>query len=291
MGNAIKDHFAGHYQTFYARYLPNIQRATGDELKAICPFHPDTNPSLSFNVQNGLFKCYGCDAGGSIFDFYAKQNGIDTRKDFKKILDGIARDFNIYNGNESQQAATPIVTARYEYRDESGSLAYEIERLEPKSFRIRRPDGNGGWIYQKGDVRIIPYRLPEILKATEIIVAEGEKDADTLAALGFTTTTNPFGAGKWPDRFGPYFSGKSVVLIPDNDEPGRAHMRQVAANLKGHAASIRWLDLPGLSEKGDVSDWLIPFQDKEEAAERLSVSVSGSDDGTSCYRIRDRQRR
>jgi hypothetical protein len=51
------------------------------------------------------------------------------------------------------------------------------------------------------------------------------------------------------------------VLIHDNDEPGRTHMHKVAANLKGLAASIKWLELPDLPEKGDVSDFIAMFPD------------------------------
>jgi hypothetical protein len=44
----------------------------------ICPFHEDTNPSLSLNEEKGLFKCWGCGAKGNIIKFKAmlnKQNG------------------------------------------------------------------------------------------------------------------------------------------------------------------------------------------------------------------------
>ena len=51
--------------------------------------------------------------------------------------------------------------ATYQYTDETGVLLYEVLRYEPKTFRQRRPDGNGGWIWQLGDVRRVPYRLPE----------------------------------------------------------------------------------------------------------------------------------
>jgi hypothetical protein len=118
--------------------------------------------------------------------------------------------------------------------------------------------------------------LPEVLKADEVIIVEGEKDVDNLGKIGFTATTNCFGAGKFPDHFGPYFAGRHVILIPHNDEPGRAHMKQVAAILKGHAASIRWLDLPDLPEKGDVSDFIETFSSKDEAAERLAVMIEGA---------------
>jgi hypothetical protein len=39
--------------------------------KVNCPFHPDDTPSLQL-YQDGTFYCYGCCAGGSVYDFAAK---------------------------------------------------------------------------------------------------------------------------------------------------------------------------------------------------------------------------
>lgn len=261
----IENYFMGDYQPFYRRYLEDQQRGSGNEVKAICPFHLDTDPSLSINRETGQHYCFGCKASGDIFTFYAKMNGLTLPGDFPKVLAGIARDFGISGSSRKnvEQAKKQTVIKRYDYHDEGGSLVYQIERRGPiKDFRARRPDGNGEWIYNIRGIRLRPYHLLEVLKADEVLIVEGEKDADTLAKLGFTATTNPFGAGKWPDHFGPYFAGKHVVLIPDNDDHGRTHMHKVAANLKGHAASIKWLDLPGLPDKGDVSDWLEKSHDR-----------------------------
>ncbi len=277
---AAEDHFRPDYLTFYRHFLPDLRLGSNGQAMARCPFHDDRSPSLSIATTTGLYKCFGCNAAGDLFTFYARLNNLALPEDFPKVLAGIAADFSI----RTDEKVKPRVVARYDYRDEAGRLVYQVERLEPKSFRIRQPEGNG-WVYNAKGPKIIPYRLPEILKADETIVVEGEKDADRLAALRFTTTTNPFGAGKWPDHFGPLFAGKHVVLVPDNDEPGRDHMRKVAANLQGHAATIKWLSLPDLPEKGDVSDFLDRYEDKAEAAERLAVLIDGAplyrDDDTS----------
>jgi len=270
----IINHFAGNYSTFYSHFLI-LQKATGDEMKAVCPFHEDNDPSLSVNMQTGLFNCFGCGAAGSLFDFYAQRNNMILPRDFSKVMDGIAKDFGINNGNGKKTSTHKKVVARYTYKDENENLFYQIERLEPKSFRIRRPNGAGGWVYKKDDVKIVPYHLPEILKVDEILVVEGEKDCDNLAAIGLTATTNPFGAGKWPVDFGPFFTGKQVIVIPDNDRPGTEHMQQVAKSLSGYAASIKWLELPGLPEKGDVSDWL---KDPANTKERLAELIRGAAD-------------
>lgn len=118
--------------------------------------------------------------------------------------------------------------------------------------------------------------MPEIIKAQEVIIVEGEKDADTIIALGFTGTTSPMGAKKWREEFNDFLKGKEVVLILDNDNEGREHMALVGASLKGTARSLKWVDLPNLPSKGDITDWAAKFSNKEEAAERLSILIENA---------------
>jgi len=148
--------------------------------------------------------------------------------------------------------------------DERGVPQYRILRFgngRHKSFRWEHHDGQT-WRKGKSDKPLLPYRLPELLEAIQrgetVIIVEGEKDCDELAQRAFTATTNPGGAGKWPSdaTFNEYFCGADIVLIPDNDDVGRRHMEQVAMSLRPYAKRIRWLELPGLPEHGDVNDWL-----------------------------------
>ena len=282
---AIENHFAGRFQEFFQKYLPaGVKKIGGDEWQALCPFHADSKPSLSINAQTGLYFCHGCNKKGSFLHFYAKLNGLNDRRDFPKILAGIARDFGI----EAEEVKARLVKT-YDYTDEAGSLLFQVCRYEPKSFKQRMPAGSGKWDYRLNGVRRVLYRLPEVLKAEEVLMVEGEKDADTVAGLGFTGTTSPMGAKKWRPEYGDSLKGKDVVLIPDNDQEGREHMAQVGAALRGIARSMRWLDLPGLPSKGDVSDWVATFSTKEEAAERLAMMIeaAGPYDAPKVYTIED----
>ena len=101
----------------------------------------------------------------------------------------------------------------------------------------------------------VPYRLPELLEASEVYIVEGEKDADRLAKMGIVATCNPGGAGNWLGSFSRWFEGRHLVILPDNDQAGHKHAADVAAKLLQVAASIKLVELPGLPEKGDVSDW------------------------------------
>ena len=166
----------------------------------------------------------------------------------------------------------PKMVKAYSYRGADNKLVFQVCRFEPKDFRQRRP-GNPGWIWNLKGIEPILYRLPEILKADEIIIVEGEKDADNLSEIGFTATTAPGGAGKWKPQYNEALKGKHVILISDNDNQGREHMTRVAQSLNGNVKSLKWIDLPGLPSKGDISDFISAFQDKDEASERLSILI------------------
>jgi AAA domain/CHC2 zinc finger len=268
MKKRIINHFSGNFKSFFDKYLPKTKQIGGNEYQAICPLHNDKNPSFNFDSQTGRYYCHGCNKKGDIFHFYGKINGLDTRRDFRKILKGITDDFGI----PWEQQKSRIVKT-YDYIDTNGKLLFQVCRMEPKSFRQRQPGTDGKWTWNLKGVEPVLYRLPKILKATEVLVVEGEKDADHLFSLGFTATTSPMGAKKWKPEYNDSLKGKDVVLIPDNDNEGREHMTRVAQSLNGNAKSIKWLDLPDLPSKGDVSDYIETFQSKDDAAERLSILI------------------
>ncbi len=267
----IRRHFEGDYQKFYGKYLPDVKRTNGDEYQAKCPFHDDKNPSFSFNKKTGEYFCHGCGKKGYIFHFYARINSLDDKRDFRKVLAGIAKDFGI-NGAEAQSR---FVKA-YDYTDAAGKLVFQVCRYDPKSFKQRRPNGNGGWSYDLKDTTRVLYRLPDVIKADEVLIVEGEKDAETALGMGFTATTSPMGAKKWRDEYTPCLKDKAIVLIPDNDNEGREHMAQVGAAVKDAVKNLKWLDLPDVPSKGDLSDWARNFTSKEEAAERLAILIENA---------------
>ena len=85
---------------------------------------------------------------------------------------------------------------------------------------------------------------------------EGEKDCETLKAWALTATTNAQGAGKWRREYNDHFKGKRIVILPDNDDPGRKHAQDVARDLHGIAEIVKVVELPGLPHKGDVTNWI-----------------------------------
>jgi len=204
-----------------------------------CPAHEDTTPSLSVTNGGGgkpLVKCFG----GCSQD--------------RVIVELKARD--LWPSKNGERPKKFNVVKSYDYQDAKGNLVFQVCRLDPKDFRQRRPDGVGGWVWKMTGVKLVPYRLSQVLQAETVYIVEGEKDADRLATLGLTATTNPGGAGKWRSEYNRHFQGKQIIVLPDHDPPGKAHALDVARNLRSVAASVKVIELPGIPEKGDVSDWL-----------------------------------
>jgi len=223
-------------------------RRNGSGWIALCPAHDDRSPSLSVREGDGGRVLLHCHAGCTAEQVCAAL-GLTVR-DLMPLRE---------NGRHAAPVRPPIM-ATYRYADEHGALLFEVVRMQPKSFRQRRPDGRGGWVWNLDGVRRVPYRLPEVAEAAKrgraAFIVEGEKDADALASVGLTATTCPGGAGKWLGEYAECLRGAHVVVLPDNDEPGRKHAEQVARSLSGVAASVRVVELPDLPPKGDVSDWL-----------------------------------
>jgi RecA-family ATPase len=157
-------------------------------------------------------------------------------------------------------------SATYDYVDADGQLLYQVLRYDnPKTFRQRRPHGNG-WIWELGERRVL-YRLPELVKYPHatVFVPEGEKDADRVAGLDYCATT--VASGKWTDECVQALAGRDIIILEDNDDAGRKKAWDAAALLHAVASTVRVVSLPGLPQRGDVSDWLDAGHNAEELVE------------------------
>ncbi len=216
--------------------------------------------SLSVEIagpKRGQWYNHEAQEGGGVLDLIRAQTGLVNGEAARWLQD------NGFAADEVAQAPRRQV-AIYDYQAADGTLLFQVVRFAPKDFRQRRPDGNG-WAWNLQGIDPVPFRLPTLIAAVEagkrIHIVEGEKDVLSLERLGLAATCNAGGADngkgrKWLPAFGRYFGGADVVVLPDNDDPGRTHAAHVARTLADTARSVRIVELPGLPPKGDVSDWL-----------------------------------
>jgi putative DNA primase/helicase len=208
-------------------------RREGSEWKARCPAHSDKNPSLSIRQSDG--KTLLCCHAGCTTEAVLAALGMERRDLFESVT--LARR----------------ILAEYNYCDENGQLLFQVVRFDPKDFRQRRPDGNGGWTWKLSDTRRVLYRLPDVIPARSVLICEGEKDCETARGMGLVATCNPHGAGKWRSEYSECLRGKRVCIIADADLPGRNHAQEVAASLHSKIESLKVIEAPNAK---DLSEWV-----------------------------------
>jgi hypothetical protein len=175
--------------------------------------------------------------------------------------------------------ATPLRTTEYLYRRPDGSLNLSVTRLDTddggKTFRQLLPNGKP----PKSDPTFhpYPYRINEWPAEGAVLVCEGEKCADALWQVGFTATTRAGGSSKWETDLTPHFEGRDVIILPDNDDAGRAYAGKVIEALTGTAKSLAVCELPDLPDKGDVIDWLALGNTPTQLTSLLEQAVPASE--------------
>lgn len=177
------------------------------------------------------------------------------------------------------------IVAVYSYLDQHGIVRHETVRYSDKSFSQRRPDGEGGFIWSLDGVARLPYRLPAVLASPRdkwIDFTEGEKDADTLAALDLVATTNAGGAGAelTPD-FIEYFRNRQVAVWCDNDARGIAGGREHAFSLAQLAAEVRVVTFPTDKPRGyDLTDYVNEGHGRDDVLAMRAAAPRLGDDPT-----------
>lgn len=245
-------------------------KRVGKEWKACCPFHEDKTPSFTIFDSDKRFHCFGCEKSGDVLDFVQEARGLHSLEDAARFLCGgdpprqerfaptrlasrPASSHAVFLREDQQIVAT------FEYFSAEGELLYRNHRIEPgedgrnKTFRADRPDGNGGWTASKGE-QAVPYRLVDLLAADSTVplyMAEGEAKADRLAELGFLSTS----LKGWTANFGYLVDGRSVRILPDNDDAGTKQAERIADMVREAGGIPSQIILPGLPEKGDILDW------------------------------------
>jgi hypothetical protein len=216
-------------------------KRSGQGWTAKCPAHEDDRNSLSISEgSDGRILLY-CHAGCSIGQICAA-HGIGV-KDLMPDVSG-----------------KPRIVQTYDYCDETGVLLYQNCRFEPKDFRQRKPNGDGGWDWKLNGVRRVPYRLQDLINsgADTVLLSEGEKDVNNLVARGLTATSHK----NWHREFNHFLSRfQTVVILQDHDTSGAKQAKDAALIISGSVTTLKVIDLfdgDPLPEKHgkDVSDWL-----------------------------------
>ena len=106
--------------------------------KALCPFHNDHHPSLSFNPRRNTFRCFVCDAHGGTIDLVMRS----LHKDFKEACEWLSGGSLISEKlivKSEEWEEKPFDAARYEryferpwLSDAARRFLFDERRLDPR---------------------------------------------------------------------------------------------------------------------------------------------------------------
>jgi hypothetical protein len=256
---------SGDYTPDSAEEIAQLLRGkrSGAGWSARCPAHDDQSESLSIGEGHEGKLLLHCHAGCS--------------------FESIRAAIRALGGSQPQaerSSSTPeklTAVAEYLYKHADGTNF---------ATKTRYVDGQGKktfrWKPMRGEAKAPLYRLHEIQGKEAVYIPEGEKDVDRLWALGLPATCNPDGASKNTQQ--PKWTAehtqqlvqagvKRVAILVDNDEAGLAHAHAVARACQGAGIITKLVELPGLTEHQDVSDWLDAGHNKVDLRARVQWTV------------------
>ena len=239
----------------------------GGQYRADCPACGDTKQHLYIKQEGGkvLFDCKkGCTFSDIIHAAGLSESDCFPEKEHKNKWT-LLRE-HIYTDENGANIAKKQI---YDTGEGKTAIWYRLER--------------GQYIKVLNGTKLPLYHLHKLVSSSSetIVVVEGEKDVETAEKMGFTATTSPNGAGaKWRDEYCPYFSGKNVCIIMDNDEPGEGYGCGAAAKIRKYAKAVKLIrsaDIyPSLKPKGDISD--IAAEIGIEETKRLIMEAAAKTD-------------
>jgi len=152
--------------------------------------------------------------------------------------------------------------------------------LQPKDIRPVSRNGDGWIIGGMAKPRPL-FGLPKLDDAKRVYVCEGEKAADAAKSIGLVATTSPHGSKSAEKADWSPLAGKEVVILPDNDQPGRTYAEAVVAILAKlkPPPMVKVVDMPNLPDGGDIADWVEAHGDlrNEELHRQVEAMAEGAE--------------
>jgi putative DNA primase/helicase len=274
----LEDTFEHIAQTYELRH------EKANKYRGFCPVHHGTSGD-SFSVElipndRILIKCFGdCDNRAIV-----KAMGLEMSDLF---ADSSSRDRTYQPQPKAKPAQVQPLregsVTWYPYKNDNEELVYRVRREDfPDGTKKIRPYEPGSDKPTLSDhIRRYPYNLRALKDAKEkdalVFFGEGEKPTQYLIDLDLRATCVAGGADGWKKYRHDYmhhFEGLRVVILPDNDEPGKKFAEQVYQDLKDVCKQVAVVPLPGLKEPGeDVVEWIGKYG---HAAEELQALAEGA---------------
>ena len=268
------------YLRVYGKYVDLSERPNDNgDIKVVCPFHEDSEPSLSINMHTGLFRCFGCEKAGDVYTFIQLHEGVDFKRAqviannmslppisdviVEGYVEALHRSTKIMKFLLEKRGFTEETISRFRLGWDGSRVTIPIYDENKNIVNIRRysptHSGKHKVINYKTGYGVPPRLFPlSALKKSEIWIVEGETDCMLATQTGVTAVTATGGALAWNPGWADLFQGKSVIVCYDIDRSGKIGSEKVARTLSGIAKDVRVIQLPLVDPPdADLTDYIL----------------------------------
>ncbi len=86
--------------------IPLVQK--GKNFFGVCPFHDDTNPSMSVSREKQIYTCFACHATGNVFQFLMEYEHIDFKEALRMLAERVGITIKGYQGKSPNVKNQPL---------------------------------------------------------------------------------------------------------------------------------------------------------------------------------------
>ena len=265
-----------------------VKKYGNGKAQALCPAHPDKEASLTITQGNDgktLLKCHaGCSsesvvlaAGLKMADLFSENRLSEERR-------------RMYIESREKRK----IEAVYNYVSINGEYAYTKIRLEGKKMLFGMLNDERFEYGLKGrskkEFNAIFGSIPRIKEAIErnepIFIPEGEKDVNTLIKKGYAAFSCG-GANDWNKNVSELCNGAEVIILADNDDPGKKLAATIEKDLKGISKSVKIIVPMPDTPKADITDY---FEAGHTVEEFENLIRTGDDTKYICTDVQQNQK-
>jgi len=248
----------------------------GDGYVAFCPLHEadgkSHNPSLILSEGHSKPVIGHCRAGCCQDDINAAVDEIVERLEAGETVTPIESKVEIKKSGNKLHARIlreGAPTDAYQYDDIDGNYVVTKIRWEAvidgrreKTFQFcnQQLPATSPSAFRMPEAAAMPLYNAHALRDLEsddlVVICEGEKDANTMLGLDYVAVSTHNGVAGWSSQSAGCLQGRHVAIVPDNDDAGHKYAKKVIKALSPFAKSVKVIELPGLKDKGDVTDWV-----------------------------------
>jgi putative DNA primase/helicase len=253
--------------------------------KTLCLFHEEKDPSMVIFPRTNKFKCFACGVHGDVIDliqhiegktldevigYNLNDNASKIEAYLKEKFSTREKDGELYRFNRIHfyhSESCDLVSVKIIYKNADKSKKTALQLNVENNRKISKGFVNHTYLYN------LPYLIIAKNKSKDIYIVEGEKDADNLKKLGFTATTTRDGSNSWKEEYNKYLKDCNIVVIGDNDKSGRDYVDKLKHEILAISKSFKIIDLPGLRDKEDITDWINYGHTQEELKKLVEKSM------------------